>query len=62
MGDRSLAHVHEHIPDLGQFVAIEWRVSGFIICNKLPDTNVRKTNPVVIGETRTSSANSVDTS
>ena len=60
--DRFLTYVHEHIPDSGQFVAIEWRESGFIMCNKLSDTNVRKTNPVFSGETCTSSARSVDTS
>ena len=40
--DRCLAYVHEHIPDLGQSMAIEWRVSGFIMCNKLSNTNVRE--------------------
>jgi hypothetical protein len=60
--DRFLAYVHEYIPDSGQFVAIEWRVSGFIMCNNLSNTHVRKTNTVFTGETCTSSAKSVDTS
>lgn len=60
--DRFLAYVHEHVPDLGQSVAIEWRVRGFIMCNNLSDTNVRKTNTVSSGEACTSSAKSADTS
>lgn len=60
--DRFLAYIHEHIPDLRQFVAFEWRVSGFIICNDLSDMNVRKTKHVFSGEACTSSAKSVEIS